>query len=172
MIGLFGGMTTPVVEYKAAALAGSLALKAVLRSSIRRLMLSTSVLSKRGPELPEHAALMMATITAADKSPLRMVSLVSQYPNASPPVVRSVWGLTRGQTPTASVNGGYLHVRRQTWRATCHAIRAWQTMPGKSSENTVKISRAPSSSASGTQFLIDATARALEKLTSSRRSMA
>src|SRR5688572_15480897 len=114
MIGLFGGMTTPVVEYKAAALAGSLALKAVLRSSIRRLMLSTSVLSKRGPELPEHAALMMATITAG-KSPLRMVSIGLPVSYASPPVVRSVWGLTRGQTPTVSVNPGYLHVRRQTW---------------------------------------------------------
>jgi len=78
MIGLFGGMTTPVVEYKAAALTGSLALKAVRRFSIRRLMLSTSVLSKRGPEFPEQAALMMAT--KAINSPLRMFS---QYPNAS-----------------------------------------------------------------------------------------
>jgi hypothetical protein len=67
-------MTTPVVEYKAAALAESLALKAVLSSSIRRLMFSTSVLSKRGPELPEQAALMMAT--KAMKSPLRMFSSV------------------------------------------------------------------------------------------------
>src|SRR5215203_2994424 len=79
MIGLFGGMTTPVVEYKAAALAESLALKAVRRSSIRRLMLSTSVLSNRGPALPEHAALMTATNRKATKGPLRMVS---QYPNA------------------------------------------------------------------------------------------
>src|SRR5262245_48723734 len=74
MMGLFGGMTTPVVEYKAAALAGSLALKAVLRFSIRRLMLSTSVLSKRGPEFPEQPALMRATNRKATKGPLRMVS--------------------------------------------------------------------------------------------------
>ena len=79
--------------------------------------------------------------------------MVSQYPNAT--------------LVTAS------HATElQNWPGTCDVRRACQTMPVRSSENMVKISRAPSSHAWGTQFLIAATELALEELTSSPRRRA